>query len=251
MSVNHVSIVIPCYQQEHYLRRCVGSCLPQMIPGDEIIVVIKPSSYGDQVAGHIRHMLLNMACAFGVDLRVVEKDCGIAAARNFGWQGMRNEWIKFLDADDLLLPLVLEQFRWLPIFSDFKVVFGGMLKQVDGRYSDFYDPPVPQVRVGIKRANPLLPSMTFARRSALEAVGGFSEQIGFEEDWDLWLKLYGKFGELTFARLPFPVCYYWISTEERKQKVRDHSVPWTKPDGTEERIDVREYFRRQYGANPV
>lgn len=232
-----ITVVIPCFEQEKYLQRCLLSVLPQTQPGDEVIVVTEQGESGflwhdyyyDSFDGDLSHYT-NAA-----------PRRGISFSRNFGVSKTSGDWIKFLDADDMLAPFALESFRQTEIPSKVAVVSGAMYQTVSGKTK----PTVLHTNwSGMGRVNPSLVSACFIRRSAFVEVGGFDDKIGFEEDWDLWLKL--SKANHQFARVEWPVCFYWIDEAERAAKVRDHSVEYQG-----HRIDVREYFRRHYGINPL
>ena len=93
-----VSVVMPCYNQAHYLREAVGSLQRQSYPHWECIIVDDGSSdetsttAADIARGDSR-------------IRSVRQDNrGLAAARNRGLDEARGAFVQFLDADDLLLP---------------------------------------------------------------------------------------------------------------------------------------------------
>jgi GT2 family glycosyltransferase len=235
--VSGLAIIIPCYQQWRHLDRCLDSVLWQLERSDRVIVV---SEQEEKDSG--RALAAEQGCRSS---RVIFRhgECGqrwgVSKSRNEGVKAAEGcDWIKFLDADDVLAPFALDGFRKLAhVPSEIQVVSGGMYQVVDGRLnSQLLHSQWSQIEF----FNPSLVSACFIRRSAFEAVGGFDEGIGFEEDWDLWLRLWKRNGR-GFARVEWPVCYYWIDAAERAAKVRDHSVEYNG-----ERMDVREYFRRHH-----
>jgi glycosyltransferase involved in cell wall biosynthesis len=164
---------------------------------------------------------------------------GVSYARNRAIERSRAEWIKFLDADDVLAPFALDVLRntagQMP--QSIHVVTGGCHRLSDGIYHDYIAGAMESLDFILKQ-NPILPSATFVRREALLAVGMFDERIDFEEDWDLWLKLNEKYGADAFGVTAQPICYYWIHNKERDAKVRNATV-----DG----LPVRHYFQKRYG----
>jgi len=94
-----VSIVIPCYNQAHYLPDAIGSCLAQTYPNIEIVVVNDGSP--DDTS--------SVARAFGDPVRVIEQpNTGLSGARNAGIRFAKGDVIVLLDADDRLLPDCVE-----------------------------------------------------------------------------------------------------------------------------------------------
>jgi cellulose synthase/poly-beta-1,6-N-acetylglucosamine synthase-like glycosyltransferase len=229
-----IAVVIPCHGQKHLLVRALGSVLWQLGPDDEVIVVNDCGEdwrLGELVGPEPeRVMWLHHHTRRGV-----------AASRNTAIRRAKAEWIKFLDADDVLAPFALDALRRaddLP--KSIHILAGGCHRVVDGRYHDYLSDS-DQSLGRILEANPLLPSAVFARRSALVEVGLFDERFDFEEDWDLWLRLHERYGLEAFAVVDRPLCYYWINEAERRKKVRN---------GTVDGVPVRDYFRQRYGAKP-
>lgn len=90
-----VSVVVPVFRTEPYLRACLASLLGQTLTDFEVIVV-DDASPGD-VAG-----TLAMAAAGDPRVRLVrhEANRGVAQARNTGARTARGRYLAFVDADD-------------------------------------------------------------------------------------------------------------------------------------------------------
>lgn len=89
-----VSIIIPAYNAEEYIDRCIESCLSQSYKDIEIIVVDDGSK--DQTVN---------ICEKYKDsrLKIIEKkNEGVSRTRNVGISHAKGELILFLDADDFL-----------------------------------------------------------------------------------------------------------------------------------------------------
>lgn len=94
-----VSIIIPVYNAELWLERCLKSALDQTISNIEVIAVDDGSSDGSRD-------ILRAFAARDSRLRILinEKNCGQAAARNRGMDNATGTWLAFLDNDDMLSP---------------------------------------------------------------------------------------------------------------------------------------------------
>jgi glycosyltransferase involved in cell wall biosynthesis len=93
-----VSVIIPCYNREHFLGGAIESVLRQSYRDFEIVVVDDGSTDGTaEVAARYE----------GVRL-VRQTNCGVSAARNAGLRESAGEYLVFLDSDDLLLPEALK-----------------------------------------------------------------------------------------------------------------------------------------------
>jgi len=96
-----VSIVIPAYNAEKYLRDTVESVLQQTFKDIEIIIVIDGATDGS----------LNIANSFALENVVVvnKSNTGVSDSRNFGIEMAKGKYIALLDADDLWLPENIEK----------------------------------------------------------------------------------------------------------------------------------------------
>lgn len=95
-----VSVIIPAYNAEHFLREAIDSALSQTLPAYEILVINDGStdrtravaeSYGDRIT------------------YIEQQNQGQGAARNAGLAKASGRFIAFLDADDFWQPEFLEK----------------------------------------------------------------------------------------------------------------------------------------------
>lgn len=97
-----ISVIIPVYNTEKYLQRCVDSVLAQTFTDYELILVDDGSK--DSSGG-----LCDENARKDNRIRVFhQKNQGQAAARNFGVSQARGKWICFIDSDDVIHPQMLE-----------------------------------------------------------------------------------------------------------------------------------------------
>ncbi len=89
-----ISIIVPVYNVEAYLPRCLESLTGQTCRDLEIICVNDGSTDGSL-------RILQDAAAKDGRIRVVDqKNQGLSGARNSGLQVARGEWVMFVDSDD-------------------------------------------------------------------------------------------------------------------------------------------------------
>lgn len=96
-----VSIIIPVYNSEKYLRACVMSVLAQHYRAIEVILIDDGSTDG---SGAICDEL---ATADDRVIVVHQKNGGIAAAQNSGLDAASGELVTFCDNDDLMSPRMI------------------------------------------------------------------------------------------------------------------------------------------------
>jgi len=94
-----VSVIIPAYNSEKYLKQAVQSVLSQTYQNFEIILIDDKST--DNTLG-ISHFLANQDSRIHVLENPV--NIGVAASRNKGMSACTGEYIAFLDSDDIWLP---------------------------------------------------------------------------------------------------------------------------------------------------
>jgi len=93
----HVSVIIPCFNQQALLSRALKSCLQQTYQALEIIVV-------DDGSEQPIHYPEDLGPADSRVSIIRQDNAGVASARNLGIAKATGRFIKFLDADDELLP---------------------------------------------------------------------------------------------------------------------------------------------------
>ncbi len=93
-----VSIIIPVYNVEKYLSRCIDSVISQTYKNIEIILVDDESS--DSCPSICDHY-----ASLDNRVRVIhKKNGGLSAARNAGLKVAAGDWIGFVDSDDWIDP---------------------------------------------------------------------------------------------------------------------------------------------------
>lgn len=98
-----ISIIIPVYNVEPYIRKCLNSIKAQTFTDYEAIIVDDSSPDGS----------IKIASEFAAsDPRfkiITRKNGGLSAARNTGIEHSKGKYIAFLDSDDFVAPTYLEK----------------------------------------------------------------------------------------------------------------------------------------------
>lgn len=89
-----VSIIITTYNYARYIERAIRSAVDQSLDADEYEIIVVNDASTDNTAEILEN--------YAKDVRVfnLEKNVGLAAARNFGIKKARGQFIVFIDADD-------------------------------------------------------------------------------------------------------------------------------------------------------
>jgi glycosyltransferase involved in cell wall biosynthesis len=217
-----VTVVIPCYNQAHYLGEAIESVLSQSYRNFEIIVVDDGSTDNtSEVASHYEEVRL-----------VRQENRGLAGARNSGLAEAEGEYLVFLDADDRLLPRALEVnitelaarpqcalvagYQWLieadgSPFGQERLLADSQRRVRPPRHigGDIY-------RTILSRRYHILCGTVMYRRFVFETVGQFDPELKASEDYDLYFRIARR----------FPVyCHDTVIFEYRKHNsamTRDH-----------------------------
>lgn len=195
-----ISVIIPAYNAERFLRATLESLRAQTFRDFETVVVDDGST--DNTSGVVREY---------PEVRLItQTNGGVAAARNRGVRESRSEWVAFLDADDLWMPQKLRlQMAGVQngeagaIFCELQTVnaAGLEIREAEHRTSLemepllLHDASIPQ---GTS-------STLLVRRSVLESIGGYDESLATMADWDLLIRLRQA---TTFANIPERLAAY-------------------------------------------
>jgi glycosyltransferase involved in cell wall biosynthesis len=190
-----VSVVIPCYNQAHFLGEAIESVLGQTYKRHEIVVVDDGSTDAtSEVAGRYS------------GVRLIRQDNrGLSRSRNAGIEHSEGEYLVFLDADDRLLPEALRTgVEYLDSHVECVFAFGHyrFIAQ-DGSPRAECRPPIHDDYYGsLLRRNFIgMHATVVYRRALFESVGGFDGVLDGCEDYDLYLRAARRFPIYNHARL--------------------------------------------------
>jgi glycosyltransferase involved in cell wall biosynthesis len=125
-----VSVVVPVYNVEAYLKECVDSLLAQTLKEIEIILVDDGSPDG------CPEICDNYAQRYDNVIVIHQNNSGLSEARNAGIGIANGEYIGFVDSDDYVDNDMFEQLYVNAINEDADVVKGSQyLLKSDGAYS--------------------------------------------------------------------------------------------------------------------
>jgi glycosyltransferase involved in cell wall biosynthesis len=113
-----ISVIVPIYKVEQYLKQCVDSILNQTYRNLEVILVDDGSPDGcgaicDEYAAQDRRVIV-----------LHKQNGGLSDARNAGMKAMRGEYLMFVDSDDLLTEDCIETLYQLIIEYRAELVIG-------------------------------------------------------------------------------------------------------------------------------
>lgn len=181
-----ISVVIPTFNRAEFVLQAVESVLNQTHKPDEIVVI------DDGSTDNTKDLLKDLGVRY-----IYQENRGVAAARNRGVCEAKNEWIAFLDTDDI----------WLPEKQEEQIIFHKqnpniLISQTDELW----------IREGKKVNKPkrykkhggdlffrsldvcsITPSSVLVHKSVFDKAGLFDEKLEVCEDYDLWLRIAKEF----------------------------------------------------------
>ncbi|MDQ0782140.1 glycosyltransferase family A protein [Chryseobacterium sp. W4I1] len=209
-----ISVVIPLYNKEKYIKETILKVLNQTYQHFEIIIINDGSKdKGPDIVNEINDSRIKL---------FNKNNGGVSSARNLGIEKSQYEYIAFLDADDEWLPNHLEEINKLitkyknsaDIFvTNFarKYVTGNLINNrkpeelKEGIIIDYFKKVI---RKGIIHT-----SCVCVSKKALLKANLFDERLSRGEDMDLWMRLAKEFG----------IAYSPVITEVYLQEAENNS----------------------------
>ncbi len=183
MSMPKVSVVIPCYNQGHFLDEAVDSVLVQTFRDFEIIVVDDGST-----DPFTEHLLADYRKEKTSVLHTANQ--GLASARNNGIREASGQYILPLDADDRIAPEYLaEAVQILDGNPDIGIVYcrARLFGAVETEWT------LPEYSLAEMLQDNLIFCTALFRRADWELAGGYDPGMVYGwEDYDFWLSLIEK-----------------------------------------------------------
>lgn len=192
-----ISVIIPTFNKAQFIEEAVESVLGQSYRNLEIIVVDDGST--DNTRDVLRKYQNNIAY-------ISQNNNGPSSARNYGIRTARADHIAFLDSDDVWFPEKLE--AQMEVMSRNQTIglvgCGAYTIDSEGRIEKEYISEEYHTRQEFlkdlqTRKISFNPSIVLVKRTCMDRVGGFKEELHYGEDWDLWLRIV-KQCEVEFIR---------------------------------------------------
>lgn len=204
-----VSVIITAYNYAHFVERAIRSALDQTLDGHQMEVLV----INDCSTDHTVDILDN----WKEEVRVfnLEKNVGLAGARNFGIQKAKGQFVLFLDADDYIHR---ELCRLQKLFLEEN-------NEIDAVSTDYY--VVSEKGKHLRHINaeqePIACGIMF-RKDYLYKIGLYDESFRAREEEDLRLRWLNQFN---IHNIILPLYRYWMhdtnltKNEEEMAKYKD------------------------------
>jgi glycosyltransferase involved in cell wall biosynthesis len=175
-----VTLIIPCWDDGHFLDEAVSSALEQSFTDLEILIVDDGSTDPATV-----RLLDGYQRPRTRVLRAPHR--GVVAARNLAITEAAGEYLSFLDADDKLHPSLLAR-ATAALDADPRLGFASFWVKLFGDEDWEWRPERCDLPTLLHDCS--VATAAVVRRQAVRDVGGFdpSMELG-HEDWDLWISI--------------------------------------------------------------
>ena len=209
-----ISIIMPVYNGEKYLKDALDSVLKQSFSDFEVICI-------DDGSTDTSHEILTNYATQESRIKIIhQKNKGVIEARNNGVKQAKGTFIYFLDSDDIIDEKLLEKsYNAITagkgdIITCRVMIFGRENKEM---------PLKKPTKINMARGNCLV-NATLLRKSLFDKTGGFDRAFreGLE-DYDLWCHMIYR-QKASFYRIPELLFYYRLKpdSESRNAQARLH-----------------------------
>jgi len=189
-----VSVIVPVYNVENYLKRCFDSILNQTFKDFEIIAVNDGSSDGSQ------KIIDKYAKKYSNFKGYKTKNGGVSRARNFGISKASGEYYCFIDSDDYIDSTMLEKMYNEITSKNLDVVVCDYFKVYDDLSKREYLKSVPNYSNDFSK-NYLISYLMVAIRMFKSEI---FEDIKFKEDFiyedlEILLRIHAKYNKVGYV----------------------------------------------------
>jgi len=177
------SIVIPLFNKERFIRRTLDSIRAQKIKNFEVIVVDDGSTDNGALIVESEYSDFSL---------IKKKNGGVSSARNLGIENSKNEYIVFLDADDVLSEeYLITLFNILRYDNTIKIIGTSYTRNIEMLEHKVQEPKVRVIESYFDNAvqNTLFfSSATAIRKDFFDENEGFDSSLTRGEDIDVWFR---------------------------------------------------------------
>ena len=181
--MNNITAILTTYNRKYEVRRALDSIYAQTIRPNEIILIDDHSTDGTKE-------YIDSFTYEGLRYIYLPNNVGAGAARNCGIESAHNEWIAFLDSDNVWYENKIEEF--MPYLSlNVDVVCSKYYKHICFEKQEF---PTKLSRTFDDIAQEMLihsisdASATIYRKEILNRLSGFDSKMVTNIDWELLLR---------------------------------------------------------------
>lgn len=214
-----VSVIVPVYNVEKYIGRCLESLLGQTLQDIEIIVV------NDGSPDRSKEIILAYRQAYRGRIVYLEKENGgLSDARNFGLPYASGEYVAFLDSDDYADPGMYEALYEASGHGEKDVAECDFLWEYPSKTVEDSPDDYKNLRDYLVRGRVVAWNKIYRREWLLETGVLFPKGLIYE-DVDFFFSLMPRLGSLDkFSRVKKPFVHYVQRNDSISSKESDRII---------------------------
>lgn len=172
-----ISIIVPVYNTEKYIERCINSILKQEFKEYQLIIINDGSSDDSE------KLILKMIKGLSNVVYKKIKNSGVAHARNFGLKYVEGEYVAFVDSDDFIDQKMFKKLYKLAnsekcdvVSCAYKKIYKDSFKEIHPKNIKCYGKSLVESKDILLNTNPYITNKLF-KASLL-----FDNNVTFDED---------------------------------------------------------------------
>lgn len=201
-----VSIILPTFNGQKYIRQAIDSCLNQTY-GNLELIIINDGSFDKT------EEIIKSYASTKIKYFKNEKNMGLARSLNIGFKNASGEYLTWASDDNYYSPEAIETMaRALEENHKTSFVYSNFF-QVDeaGNVKKHFRVPGPGY-IGIK--NCIGPAFLY-KREVYEQTGDYNPEFSLAEDYEYWLRIAKKFKMKNISSF---LCYYRLHPGSLRSK---------------------------------
>jgi len=253
-----ISVIIPAFNAEKYIRKAIDSVLDQKLIICEIIVV------DDGSTDRTSEIVNNYLKIHGNKIRYyLQSNKGPSAARNHGIAKANGEFIYFLDSDDYLLDgclkkslsYLIKNTHDLVMSDNYVYYYSNKGRLLNKEYKHRAGYPDDRTKLFVSLFKRFQGGFDgeiriLIKKSLFNKIGLFDERLKILEDWDLWLRIASH--NLAIGYLKEPLFVYRRHAEslcrnQRYKNLKLRNIYYAFKKNKKQAFKLNKDLRRNYG----
>jgi glycosyltransferase involved in cell wall biosynthesis len=181
---NLVSVCVTVYNYARFLTDCLDSLKAQTHPALDVVIIDDASQTDDSVEVAKAWAEENADCFYRLRVYTHVRNQGPAEARNTAFRNALGDFVFIIDADNEIYPRAIARLYEAALSAQVEATYSQIEKYGEQRAigeADIWD-------VAAMHRNNYVDIMALVKRSAWQAIDGFTHIEEGWEDYDFWLK---------------------------------------------------------------
>lgn len=200
MKNEKISVIVPVYNTEKYIEKCINSILKQTYSNIELIIINDGST--DNSESIIKKITKNKS---NVKYKKI-KNSGVAHARNIGLEMATGKYVGFVDSDDFIFKEMYEHLYKTAVKEKSDIVTSGYNKCYKDKITQYFPKDktvfgksVMESKNIFLNTNPYITSKLFSMELIKKNNINFEEDLRIFEDLLFCYKLYLKANKISYV----------------------------------------------------